>query len=60
MATRSQLRAYAQSFSAVEVETPSAAAACAAVRPAGKAELDQLGLARVLRFELSEGFVQGE
>src|SRR4051794_41736023 len=32
--TRSQLRAYAQSFSAVEVETPSAAAACSAVRPA--------------------------
>src|SRR6266498_4476662 len=31
IATRSQLRAYAQSFSAVEVETPSAAAACSAV-----------------------------
>ena len=33
IATRSQLRAYAQSFSAVEVEIPSAAADCSAVRP---------------------------
>jgi hypothetical protein len=32
IASRSQLRAYAQFFSAVEVETPSVAAACLAVR----------------------------
>ena len=37
IATRSQLRAYAQSFSAVEVETPGAAAAFRALRPAKNA-----------------------
>ena len=36
MATRSQLLAYAQSASAVEVEIPSASAACSIVRPAKK------------------------
>ncbi len=44
IATRSQLRAYAQSFSAVEVETPSAAAACSAVRPAKNRSLTSSAL----------------
>ncbi len=44
IATRSQLRAYAQSFSAVEVETPSAAAACSVVRPAKNRSLTSSAL----------------
>jgi transposase len=44
IATRSQLRAYAQFFSAVEVETPSAAAACSAVRPAKNRSLTSSAL----------------
>ena len=60
IATRSQLRAYAQSFSAVEVRDAQRGGRLLGGEAGEEPELDQLGLARVLRFELPEGLVQGE
>ncbi len=57
---RSQARAYAQWRPAVARDSPSAAAASRERQPGEVAELDEIGLERVLGRQPGQGLVQGE